>query len=490
MLEPRTIAPEIFVAVPVFHGEELIAETLRSIRDQTYVNYRVLISVDNNDAASAAACRPFLSDPRVKLVVQQRHLGWAGNLNWLIERCDCPFFVYWQQDDLTATNYLEVLRAELMAHPAAAIAYADIQWFGARFDRESGLGVHGAPAQRLLQTVEVLQHVPLRGLIRADFLMGLVIPVIQDESCLAEFHFLSALAARGDFHRVAQTLYFKRAHGANTFRRWHDWPAWRRRRAWIEMGLGLLRVAERVMPAVGLRRLLLVTLLDRLAIARPGRAFFYQPPHRGVADIADFVRDFLDLGGLGIPPDNLAEMLDDDLGAFVRPVHPDIKAAINAQQSMRSLLEGVGKRLARDGSVDLDVRAGGDGLAVLGSGWSAVESWGVWTDGEHATIRLPITRSGRWRVVLTGHHYAGPAPDCRQRAQLCWRCRATDAWRREIFAPGANLELELDIDDPDPDAGEPLQLQLPDSVFLPNLGLSDARQLGFGLEQIRIIRRD
>jgi hypothetical protein len=51
----------------------------------------------------------FLRDPRFAMHVQSRQLGWAGNLNWLMDRCDGDFFCFWQQDDLAATSYLSRL---------------------------------------------------------------------------------------------------------------------------------------------------------------------------------------------------------------------------------------------------------------------------------------------------------------------------------------------------------------------------------------------
>ena len=48
----------IMVGVPVFEGWDVVGETLQSIRDQQYSNFRVLISVDGADERSRAACEP------------------------------------------------------------------------------------------------------------------------------------------------------------------------------------------------------------------------------------------------------------------------------------------------------------------------------------------------------------------------------------------------------------------------------------------------
>jgi glycosyltransferase involved in cell wall biosynthesis len=481
-------SPEIFVAVPVFRGQELAPETLRSIRDQTFGGYRVLISIDGGDQASAEACRPFTADPRVTMVVQQERLGWPGNLNWLIDRCDCPFFCYWQQDDLAATNYLEALRAELLAHPDAAIAFADVQWFGARFERDSAAGVHGSPAQRLMRHVEAIRYEPLRGLMRAKYLpRPRAIPVTGDQSCQEEFVFLAAMAARGDFRRVAETMYFKRAHPKNTFARWLGWPEYRRRRGWIDMGLGFLRVAEEALPASRWRRRVLAAVLDRLTLAGRGRGFFYQLPAETPEEVARFARDLVSRGEVEIEPAGPSATYDDETSAFFQNLHVAADLALAGEEAAAATRDALGGRLREQGELKLDVRAGGDGLALLGFGWSAEEEWGVWNDGDEATLWLPPAGPGPWRVTLEGHHFASRARPAGQPCAVEWRVGTGGAFCAESVPAGEPTRLELGVED----LRQRMQLRLrfPDSAQLSDEGVADdPRRVGFGLRRVEIAR--
>ena len=72
-------SPLVVVGIPVWQGANFVGETLRSVLAQEGVALRVVISVDGRDEASAAACVPFLSEARVKLVVQSSRLGWVRN---------------------------------------------------------------------------------------------------------------------------------------------------------------------------------------------------------------------------------------------------------------------------------------------------------------------------------------------------------------------------------------------------------------------------
>lgn len=162
--------PRVFIGVPVYQGEEFIVETLRSIQRQEHQDFEVCISIDGDDRGSAELCRPFLGDPRFELHVQPRRLGWAGNLNWLLSRCDGDFFCFWQQDDLAATSFLRLLVSHATHHPEATCVFSDVQWFGTRIDRVESPSLNGFSLDRVLQQVEAGHYTPFFGLVRADAL--------------------------------------------------------------------------------------------------------------------------------------------------------------------------------------------------------------------------------------------------------------------------------------------------------------------------------
>ena len=163
--------PDVFVAIPVWQGAELLPEMLRSLRAQTHGDFRALLSVDGDDAASSAVCRAIVGDDsRFELVEQPTHLGWPGNFNWLVEHCDRPFFCYWQQDDLASTGYLEAMRAGLLATPGAAVAFTDVQWFGTAYGRDEARSISGTAIERVLEQMEWWSPIPLRGMTRTSCL--------------------------------------------------------------------------------------------------------------------------------------------------------------------------------------------------------------------------------------------------------------------------------------------------------------------------------
>jgi len=469
---------DIFIATPVYRGTEFIAETIRSILDQTYSRYHVVMSVDGSDDPTVELCRTFTSDPRFELVVQPERLGWPGNFNWLVNRCDLPFFCYWQQDDLASTGYLESLRDELLTEPDASIAYTDVQWFGSRFQRDSLESVCGSPLQRVLQHIEAIHFAPLRGLIRTSAIPPEAdpIPATATGSMQSEFVFLTEMAARGAFHRVTTAMYFKRGHRTNAHSSWFAERPDRRRSEWISTALGMLEVAMRLTePHIHGR--LLATVLDRFAIERPGRAFFYCP-EQSPAGIGAFVREFIDVASSSHLSVDLATdgwMVGSSDG-FERPIHRWVSTALADEAEHARALASCSVVVRHDPLI-LSTAAEGPGLITLGSGWNEPEAWGVWTAGTVATLRLPAGRYSE--VELTGRGFVTSQP-----VRIGYSTSVAEPTFVTI-ADSAPIALRVAVPLDRIDGRRTIRLHLPDAASPADVsGSSDTRILGFGLSQI------
>jgi len=472
---------DIHIALPVYRGTDFIAETVRSIREQTYSRFRVMMSVDGADDPTIDLCRSFTDDPRFELIVQPDRLGWPGNFNWLARRCDREFFCYWQQDDLASTGYLESLRNQLLLDPGASVAHTDVQWFGSKFHRDSTEGVFGTPLERVLQRIESIHYAPLRGLIRTSALPSGsdAIPTTPTGSTQAEFVFLTALAAKGSFHRVTTAMYFKRAHRDNAHTAWFAEEPHRRRNEWISTGVGMMRVALPLAEPEQYGRLL-ATVLDRFAIERPGRGFFYAP-EQSETGVDTFVREFVDRA---FESSSRIDLRTDDLvlgtgNGFERPVHPWIRTALEDQLARARTLRELNIDAA-DGAIELSTAAGGPGLSMLGVGWSRPEPWGIWTEGSRATIRLP---AGQYtQVVLTGAAFVSDHP-----VRVGYSSAGAEPSYVSVADP-VPITLAIDAPPERPHVERALQLLLPDACSPAAAGVStDGRVLGFGLTGITFV---
>jgi GT2 family glycosyltransferase len=264
--------------MPVYKGTKHVAEALASLQRQTFRDFEVIISVDGADENTAAACRPFLDDSRIRMVVQPERLDWFGNFNWLLRQDMAEFFCYRQHDDTTAPDFFEVLLATADREPQAAAVYCDCQWTGGRHDIEVAPSIEGDAMARMLQYIEHIPPAPVRGLIRSAAIRQAG-PVRSDEfRALCEIMVWLAKVVRwGHFRRVPQPLYYRLDHAANYHKEWFDWPDERKRAAWTTMFTGLLEAAMPLCRTPQERQFLQHVILDRIVVFRPVRNYLYCP---------------------------------------------------------------------------------------------------------------------------------------------------------------------------------------------------------------------
>jgi GT2 family glycosyltransferase len=282
----------VTIGVPVFRGQDFVAETLASLQAQTHTELEVLIYVDGADPQSEAACQPFLTDSRFHMEVLPQRVGWRNNLNLLMAASKGDYWYFNQQDDLVEPIYVETLLAHAEAHPEASIVYCDMQCFGSRQDLFTQTPTLGHPTARQLALLyEHLIPVALRGLVPASVLkqVGHIYGNEADDfgtDCL----FMVGAARAGELHRIPAPLYFKRYHAENTHGKWWRWSAEDRIFGWTVHCRDMLAEAMKIWAAPEERRLLFSAAVARLLTTR----FEYAqigalPPKRRVKALRDFL---------------------------------------------------------------------------------------------------------------------------------------------------------------------------------------------------------
>ena len=260
----------VTIGVPVYRGEDYLAETLDSIRAQTHRDFTVLLSLDGPDPACEALCRRYLDDPRFQLTIQPERLGWVGNINWLMQQVETEFWYLHQQDDLVAPTYLETLLEHAKRHPEAAIVYCDLLPFG-RIEEpfsEQAPPVLGATAFMRVMTM-LHEHWPafaFRGLTRAAALRDVGgIPVNAITNFGVDICWLTGIARSGELHHVPQALYRKRYHATNTESKWWAVDKEARLEMWPIHCVNMLEQAMQIRATVQEFRLLWLAGVERLA---------------------------------------------------------------------------------------------------------------------------------------------------------------------------------------------------------------------------------
>jgi hypothetical protein len=206
----RPARPDVTICIPAWQAEAFIDRTLWAARRQTHADVRILVSVDHGEDGTAAICRAHArDDARIEAVVQAERLGWARNVNFLLDRVSTEFYFLYFHDDVIDESYTERLLEVLRRRPDAGSVHCDVGHFGGSDAVSLGREYVGSGARRLITFLySPVRGSPLRSLTRTDLLRsGLRLPVAAEGGFWANQPFLMRLLAAGPALRVPEVLY-------------------------------------------------------------------------------------------------------------------------------------------------------------------------------------------------------------------------------------------------------------------------------------------
>jgi glycosyltransferase involved in cell wall biosynthesis len=201
--------PDVSILIPAYASAAFIDRTLLCARRQTHEDIAILVSVDRCDDGTAERAHAHAADDRrIGVFVQRERLGWAANVNFLLDQTDTPFRFLYFHDDLIEPAYTATLLAALRSAPAAASAHCDMGHFGGGDSVSLGRAYAGPAFRRLLTfMLAPYRGSPLRSMTRADAAGDLRLPHSESGAVWANEPFLMALIARGPALHVPQILY-------------------------------------------------------------------------------------------------------------------------------------------------------------------------------------------------------------------------------------------------------------------------------------------
>jgi len=205
------------VLIPAFNSELFIEQTLNSIRDQTYKNFRVYISVDKSNDQTFAKCIDYAKkDLRFNVIEQPNRLGWVKNSNFLLDKVQAPFAVFAFHDDTLHSTYFEKLINCLLANGAAVNAFSDTlctlpdgtveHWIYSELEDINDPYVRG---------IKILEQrgkwwVPNRGIFRSSVATKINgLKTHESGEYSSDLSWLFHMSLYGNFVRIPETLCFK-----------------------------------------------------------------------------------------------------------------------------------------------------------------------------------------------------------------------------------------------------------------------------------------
>jgi glycosyltransferase involved in cell wall biosynthesis len=112
----------VSVIIPVYNTEKYIAATVKSVLNQTYENFELLIIDDGSSDHSIEICQQFI-DPRITIIYQQNR-GVAAARNHGIRAAQGEYIAFLDADDLWLPTKLEKHVNHLESSKSVGISYS------------------------------------------------------------------------------------------------------------------------------------------------------------------------------------------------------------------------------------------------------------------------------------------------------------------------------------------------------------------------------
>lgn len=234
----QTVAgnPKISVCLPVYNGEDYVAQLIESVLAQSFRQFEFLISDNCSTDRTGEICRAYAArDPRIVYWRNERNIGANPNSDLLVHRARGEYWVLFGHDDVVAPTFLEKCLRELESDPGLVLCHTLTQFIDADGKplqsawAEAGKPVAGDPYAFRLFTHVAEEHDPVArfrpfgldiyigdhhyGLIRRSALLEtpLFEPYYGSDTVL-----LAELALMGRFKTIDETLFFRRIHEGGT----------------------------------------------------------------------------------------------------------------------------------------------------------------------------------------------------------------------------------------------------------------------------------
>lgn len=210
-----TTVPRLSIGLPVYNGEEYLAESLDALLGQSFTGFELIIT-DNasTDGTEEIARKYVAADSRVRYERLARNIGAAGNHNYVFTLARGELFKWASHDDLYGRDLLLRCVEALDEHPDFVLAHS----YTATIDSR---GRVIEPYEYRIPTDSPSAAARFRGLLFApggdDFYGVIRAAALRRVKPHASYHhadrtFVMDLAMQGPFYQVPELLYFRRDH--------------------------------------------------------------------------------------------------------------------------------------------------------------------------------------------------------------------------------------------------------------------------------------
>jgi glycosyltransferase involved in cell wall biosynthesis len=212
---PVSVAPRLSIGLPVYNGENYLAQSLDALLGQTYDEYELIISDNDSTDSTEEICRSYAAtDSRIHYVRQAKNIGACPNHNYTFHLARGELFKWASHDDLYARDLVKRCIEALDERPEIVLAHA----------HQGIIDADGKMTQRVeypLDTDNPSAPQRFRSLLFGvggdDFYGVMRAEVLHRTPLNASYHhsdrtLMAEIALAGRFHQVPELLYFRRDH--------------------------------------------------------------------------------------------------------------------------------------------------------------------------------------------------------------------------------------------------------------------------------------
>lgn len=112
--------PFFSVIIPLYNKENYVENALKSILNQTFTDYEIIIVNDCSTDKSVAKIEPYLSE-KISLIHHKKNKGLSATRNTGIKNAKTEYVTYLDADDLWKPTFLETIHRLIINFPEAKI---------------------------------------------------------------------------------------------------------------------------------------------------------------------------------------------------------------------------------------------------------------------------------------------------------------------------------------------------------------------------------
>jgi glycosyltransferase involved in cell wall biosynthesis len=217
--------PILTIGLPVYNGEAYLSQAIRSLLDQDFEDFELIISDNGSNDRTEVICREAAAqDSRIRYVRSDQNQGATWNFRRVFELSRGEFFKYAAYDDECYPTMLRrCMEAMIAGGPSVALVYTQSEVIDENSEvvpREGSPRWDGVATTAQIACLRfwhvlwwVLHGQAFYGVMRASFLRR----VRPNVSVADDWVLLAQLAMLGKIVEVPEVLFRLRRHAANTW---------------------------------------------------------------------------------------------------------------------------------------------------------------------------------------------------------------------------------------------------------------------------------